>query len=357
MFSLIYKLTRKLTVFTLAILILVSFIILSCTGNGTSDDSVDCKIFKTNLNLGDYYNIALKAELNGDYKSAERYYNESVQYGGIWDNPTIQVYSLASLSRVQIYLNEYGKALESINETLNLNEELNNFEIKCLCYENLGLLNYYKEDYPEAEINFINAFNNYSKCNVYHSMANLYNNLGLLYIRTAKYEEAEKKLFKAAKLNADLKRYSAQSSNFTNLGLLYEKINEFEKAEKVYLLALEIDKREGYFNFIGKDLYNLGNLYYNNSKFDLAIKYYSKTVIYVKSLTKYTESYLKKAIISCDRIISIAVTREDKDLEEEYIEKRKWFIEKLRMIGGSFTEDNDNEGHNTINNEGSNNSN
>lgn len=347
------SLNNNSTKLVLCLIFFLSILLISCTGNSDTGDSSDCKVFKTRPSLGEYYNIALKSELEGNYKSAERYYKESAQYGGIWDNPTIQVYSLASLARVQIYLEKYIEARETIDNTLDLNKELNNFEIECLCYENLGLLNYYKENFPEAEINFINALSNYSKCNIYNSMANLYNNLGLLYIKTENYEEAEKKLLKAARLNSDLNRYGAQSSNFTNLGILYEKTNDFEKAEKVYKLALEIDKREGYFNVIGKDLYNLANLYYNESKFDLAIDYYSRTIIYVKSLTKYTEDYLNKAIVSCDKIIAIAKTRDDKDLEEEYIDKRRWFVEKMKMIGGSIMSDDDSDEEDINNNSGS----
>jgi tetratricopeptide (TPR) repeat protein len=168
-------------------------------------------------------------------------------------------------------------------------------------------------------------------------MANLCNNVALVYIKTANYKEAEEYLKKAAKINIQLNRYADQSINLSNLGLLYKLQGKFEEAEKAYLLALEINKK--YKISIGKNLFNLAELYYENDKTELAIDYYSKVVIFVKSLPKASKKDLYMALESCNKIIIIAQKIGNNELEKDYKNKRKWFIEELRNLGEDIPED------------------
>jgi hypothetical protein len=64
----------------------------------------------------------------------------------------------------------------------------------------------------------------------------------------------------------------------------------------------------------------------------LAIDYYSKVVIFVKSLPKAS----KKTFIwllNLHKIIIIEQKFGNNELEKDYKNKRKWFIEELRNLG------------------------
>ncbi|MFW5799265.1 MAG: tetratricopeptide repeat protein [Spirochaetota bacterium] len=342
----------KIKVSLFIIIILIFILILSCSStnpnqNNNKLNNIDelisesntipeditnsCKIFETKLELGDYFNIGLRSELRGEYKSALKYYELSYEYGRLWDDYFIQIYSIAGISRIQIYLEQYGKALSSIKSTEDLNNKRQKIlEIESLCYENRALLYYYTDDYEKAEIYYLKALKIYKNCGVASSIAELYNNLGLVYIKTENYEKAEELFLKALKLNVQLDNHTSQSINLTNLGILYKTIDRFEKAEKMYYLALEIDKREKKFEFIGKDLFNLAELYYDYDKTQLAIDFYDRTINYVESLESPTIDYLNIAIKSCDKMILIAQNSNDKQMEEEYTEKKEWFIKKLK---------------------------
>ncbi len=325
------------------IIIIVSIIIVSCNSTNTIEEiSDECKIFNTKLELGDYYEFAVKSEIEGDYKSALKYYKQAYEYGGIWDDPIMRIYSLVGLSRIHIYIGNYELALQSITETEVLNEELNNLEIQTMIYENYGMVFYYKENYERSEINFLRALDNYTKCKIYASIANIYNNLGLIYTKNNLYNDAEKYLFKAVKLNSQLDRYYQLSINFTNLGLLYKTMNDFENSEKAFLKALEIDKREKHSDLIGKDLFNLGELYYINEKYEESLQYIDKSIIYVQSLQFPSTKYLYLAVDACEIAIKIAIYQEDLNLEEDYKAKKAWFVKKLKERGEYIIDDNDN---------------
>lgn len=337
---------KKYIILIIFILIINSY---SCTNNVNTinegrvgdESEIDCNIFKENIDLGEYYEFAVRSEVRGDYKSALKYYTLSLEYSRIWDEHIIQIYSLASLTRIQIYLGLYSLAEETISETIELNNEINNVEITTLIYENEGLLCYYLEDYVNSEIKFLKALKNYISCDVFNSIANLYNNIALVYIKTEHFNEAEKFLIKAINLNKQLNQNKSLSANLTNLGLLKKIQRDFELSEKFYLLALETDKKSNNVEFIGKDLYNLAELYFEYSKIDLALDYYKRTILYTKSLSIPSVEYLYLGLSSCNRIINIAKEKNDKEMEEKYNLIKEYFIEKLKENGEDVKKEGD----------------
>lgn len=307
-----------------------------------SQDEVDyssCEIFSEKFDFGDYYEFALRAELRRDYKSALKFYKMAYDYGNVWDEFLIQIYSLVSVSRIQIYTDKFSEALENLQEVENLNNGVGNIEIEAMLKENYGLMYYKMEDYVNAEIMYLEALKIYKKCDVNRSIASMFNNISLVYIETDNYIEAENLLLRSAKLNSQLNNDYSLSSNFSNLGLLYKLMGNFDDSEKAYLKTIELAKKIKAADIMGKELKNLADLYFEFEKFQPALEYYEKVVRFANSIDENNIEYLYLAYESCKQVIKLAQRTNDIDLEKEYIKKKEWFIDKLKESGEDISED------------------
>lgn len=83
-----------------------------------------------------------------DFRSAQKYYEEGLQYAG--DNNRAQVLNLIGLADIYTNLANYGKALEYYKKAEKLSSEVKELSLDAEIYNGLGVINYNLRNYKNA---------------------------------------------------------------------------------------------------------------------------------------------------------------------------------------------------------------
>ncbi len=210
-----------------------------------------------------YYNKAEKAFNRGDYKTAKKDYEKSLEL-----NPRFsEAYNNLALLEKE-HFQEFEKARQYYEKAIELNSN------NAMAYYNLACLltRHYKE-YDKARLFFEKVIK------LSPSDARAYNDLALLITEHFKeYQTAKQYYEKAIEINKD---YDESYNNFANL--LWLQFDEYEKAKQYYEKAIGINPE-----FV--DAYsNLATLMWQNfQEYEKAKLYYEKAI---EKKPEYAKAY------------------------------------------------------------------
>jgi len=230
--------------------------------------------------------------------------------------------------------NDYKKAFEFYNKSLNLREILTEITPKyntqlVLTLTNIGNL-YIENNENRSALNFLNKALNYydsttNSATEILNMAFIYNNIGILYNKTLMPDSAifyyNKSIYFISKLELDNPKYLSQLSKTQyNMALAYFSNNDFKNSNLTILNAINnfnklISNQNETYSIDLANCYNLlGDifLYSDDFKLDSALQYYNLAYKIVLELnSKYNDLYYENLLISLQNLSNIYKYKRD----------------------------------------------
>ena len=164
--------------------------------------------------------------------------------------------SLHGLARTYLIMKEQHKALQVLNEALQIVEKENMIREKCVIFNEFG--NVYAEgnQNEKAIESYLHAMDIATDLN--DSLLIIYNlnNIGGCYNKLKNFDKAIEYLNKAMLYNKYLNDAQAKSASFGNLGDVYRQLKQYDKAVEYINLSLDISRRQG-FRVFTKDNYEM----------------------------------------------------------------------------------------------------
>lgn len=228
------------------------------------------------------------------YNDALKYYYKVIEKIGATENKQVRANCLNKVGIIYYKQCNYDKALEYLQLSLKIHEDISNDNRGIAdLMNNFGLV-YWRLKYYDKAIEYhqkaliIREDNNFLK-----DTAVSLNNIGLIYYELSKYDIALSYYQKSLNIVEELNELQESSMLFNNIGLIHYKTGNLEEALNCYLKCIKkaeeiADKRN-----IANTLSNIGDIYAEMERYDDALSYLEKSL----KLSKEIES--KKLIMDC----------------------------------------------------------
>lgn len=173
--------------------------------------------------------------------------------------------------QIEIQERNYTKSISYFNESMDLQESINNKIGVSSAYTGIGTAYAYQQDYDKAIANYQKSAVIYEEINDLKGTAGILNNIANVYKKIGRYDEALINYTKSKAIKKKLNDLKGVASSYKNIGLLYHRQSDFPKALESFNEALNISKNNGDLSMQAEMLNSIGAVYYAKGNFDEAI--------------------------------------------------------------------------------------
>jgi signal transduction histidine kinase/tetratricopeptide (TPR) repeat protein len=179
----------------------------------------------------------------GNYDEADKNYENSIEaFKNVGETKSV-VAVLISHGVSNAKQSKFKKAIQSLNEAIDLSEKIKDEEMLTKALFNLSNTYVLIQDYDKAKDNYkrllqLNIVEASAK-----SKAKIYNSLSVIEFEKKRYNHALTYANKALRIKKQLMDDGLLASSLMNAGKALMALKEFEKAEKYFLEVIEIRKR------------------------------------------------------------------------------------------------------------------
>jgi|TARA_B110000967_G_C18894389_1_gene569568 tetratricopeptide (TPR) repeat protein len=240
------------------------------------------KAINDTLRLANSYSLFAQFKLReGQQDSALYYY---AKYKNLFDNfesvsfKKEEAFLMGEIGVVYYYKSMYDSALYYFNKSINLNKELQNYNLVARMQSNIGSILYHQEKYAQSLTNFRDAqqiFEGSVKDTM--SLINVINNTGLIFYDLKDFTKALTYFNKGIRLATKVNSAINKEMLLLNLGSAYFYLGQFEKALDCYKESLEIKKKNNI--PFGINLVRLAGVYLELGLLTKAKQYFELAII------------------------------------------------------------------------------
>lgn len=178
----------------------------------------------------------------GNIDEANRYLDSSYRYFERNNRKRDLCETLILLGDLYIDLSRYDIALEYYNKAL---KNADNDDLLSMSLNNIGLAYLSKENTDLAKEYFDKAIKLESSVNDKTAISDAYGNLAVLYEEEKKYDEALKNYLKSIEIEEASGRLNDAAMNYISIGDLYRKKKDYEKSKEYILKGIKTSQNAG----------------------------------------------------------------------------------------------------------------
>ena len=270
----------------------------------------------------------------------------------------------SALNNIGYIYNNQGdipKAIEYINKSLKIFEEIGDKNSIAISFYNIGTIYGKQGDIPKALEYFNKSLKIREEIGDKQGMADSFNNIGLIYNNQGDIPKAIEYYNKSLKLYEEIGDKQGMSTSFINIGAIYDNQGDIPKALEYYNKSLKLYEEIGDNNGMALSFNNIGLIYYNqasaaksrqdivgsDSLINKAIEYYIKSLKIQEEIgDKEGMAYSFKnigAIYYKNNVLSKAKSYIEKGYKlskelgyPEYIEKCAGWLKKVYEKQGNY---------------------
>ncbi len=173
---------------------------------------------------------------------------------------------------------KYEKALDCLNQSLALNEEIDDKKGIASSLSKLASILYNQGEYQQAISYYSQVIEIRKEINDKSSLAGTYNNVARLYSNQGYNSKALEYFNLSLKINEELNNRKWMAKNLNNIGSIYSQDEEYEKALKYYSQSLKIKEELGLKKGVATSLGNIGVAYTYQGEYAQALDYYYRSL-------------------------------------------------------------------------------
>ncbi|MBU7026878.1 MAG: tetratricopeptide repeat protein, partial [Theionarchaea archaeon] len=231
-----------------------------------------------------FFDLAKVLDALGNYKEAEKYYEESLGlFEKLGDKYGIAA-SLHQLAMIHQVRGEYAEAEKLYKESLNIKKNLGDTAGIAGSIHQLGNLQYLKGNYKEAEKYYKESLGLFQSLGDKERIARSLHQLAMIHEVRGEYAEAEKLYKESLDIAKNLGDTAGIAASLHQLAMIHEVRGEYAEAEKLYKESLDIAKNLGDTAGIARSLHQLGRIHQVRGEYAEAEKLYKESLDIKKNL-------------------------------------------------------------------------
>ena len=189
-----------------------------------------------------YYNFSEYVNaLNNFFKALEFLKEEEDKY----QNEIAGLY--LNIANLCFKNKDYTNALEALEDSLKVMQEIQNEFGIYLCYNTYGNIYIKLEDIEKAEFYYLKSLVIAKKIDNLTNLATTYNNLSQIYEKKRELKKALGFVSSSLKINKQLKREAAVAIDYRSIGIISFELNQIDKGieflEKAYQLSYKLENK------------------------------------------------------------------------------------------------------------------
>ncbi len=172
----------------------------------------------------------------------------------------------------------YPQALESLQSSLHLSEQINDKGGIAKSFGNIGNVHFSLSDYQQALANYGKALSIDEELGSKAGLARYLGNIGSMHRILGDYPQALEYLGRALGLDEELGNKSGEAGHLGNIGTVHLNLSDYPKALEYYGKALKIEEELGNKSGLALLLGNIGIVHWNLSDSPKALEYFGKAL-------------------------------------------------------------------------------
>ncbi|MBK6752925.1 MAG: tetratricopeptide repeat protein [Flavobacteriales bacterium] len=263
------------------------------------------------------YDLSRVYYISGDYERALNYVDESKQLAEELEYRKGVADALMALGLLSQARGDFSLALKHLSASLKMREAEGDKTALVKTYNNIGGVYYSQSDYTEALRNHIAALKIGEEIGDQKGIAYAHGNIGNVYHQQRNYREALSHHFAALKLLED-RGFAEQMGAYINIGRAYNELDEYSEALRYLSHSLEIAVSIGNKRQIAECYADIGGVCWNKGDYAEALKNH------LASLRINEEIGDKSGIATC--CINIAYAHQSLN---DNVEAKRWVVKGL----------------------------
>ncbi|MDF1672419.1 MAG: tetratricopeptide repeat protein [Vicingaceae bacterium] len=240
------------------------------------------KYFKMQLATS-YNGMGIISRREGSYSEALGYYQKCLKIENVISKDEVGT-TLKNIAVIYREMEDYDKALEYVNISLDLAIKNNHKDGYSASYNAMGMIYRRLKDYDKALDCYTKSLDAALEIKNENNIAQSYNNIGAVYFRQKKYDKAIKYLEKGYQIHLENGNEAGIARHHSNLVAFYLKINDTKNAIKEGHLAYDSYLKMGRKNELSSAAFNLSNAYTDDKNYKQSLKYFKKHILYKDSV-------------------------------------------------------------------------
>lgn len=180
--------------------------------------------------------------------------------------------SLFQLSKQQVKKRDFQKALEAVEESLAIFENLQNNKAIADCYNQIATIYYYQGEFAKALTYFENSREYFEKAGFKKGIASSTNNKGAIYYYLGNFPKALDHYKRAMKLHEEMQNEAQVAGTTQNIGNIYMQLNDFENAKIHFEIAEKIYRKTNDEKALSLVLSSIGSIYKKKENYEAAFQ-------------------------------------------------------------------------------------
>jgi tetratricopeptide (TPR) repeat protein/CHAT domain-containing protein len=251
-----------------------------------------------------YVGIGWAYYLNGDYLKAFDFYNKAMGLSQKNHDKLNEAVALRKLALLAMDKEEYGKALELLTKSAEINREkkylyAHKYNLAC-DYFNIGLLFTNKEDLATAKDFYAKSLKLFEALKLKNELSDCYFNLGEIHKMEKEYQRALDCYARGLKIDEKLGQAANIASDYDMIGELYMEMGDCLQAEKHFQQALATAEAIHARPEIASASFNLGLLYKQKGRKNKAREYLRQAQEIYSKIDISDYEMVKQELLSLD---------------------------------------------------------
>lgn len=229
-------------------------------------------------NLGYYYNS------KGDFHEALNYINQSLKIQEEIGDKNSMSSSYNNLGFMYSNQGNIPTALEYYGKSLKLNLETGNKTGAASALSNTGMI-YLGQGDTKAALSYLNrSLKLFEELKAKKNIAGIFNNLGLLYNKQKNNTKSFEYFNKSLKIQEEINDQQGIANSINNIASIYRYNGELDKAQDYYKRSLKIQKQIDDKIGLSNTFNNIASAYFKQEKLDLADAYCDSANVLAKKI-------------------------------------------------------------------------
>jgi serine phosphatase RsbU (regulator of sigma subunit) len=233
-------------------------------------------INNTNRYQSGILNVSSNLMNVGKHNLALKYLLSALDNSRKNNDPQLIVLCYRTLSDLHLHNNDTAKALQYLNDGLEITKKEKLVREEASFLRGLGQLETYRAHYDLA-LNYLTKSETlYTSINIPREIDAVYTALGNVYLKKKEYAKAEEYYLKSLEIGKKMGVKNSIAGNYSNLGVIYYEQGDYDKSIGYYMQALEIRKQINNPYMIADSYLTLSNSYYHKKEYEKSYDYYKK---------------------------------------------------------------------------------
>lgn len=231
-----------------------------------------------------YANYSLVYTDLNDYVKALNYAEESIQIKYSISDYTFLEYSYVDIGNIYIELSDYEKALENYHTALKMALQNGNMKGVAGSYINISRVYYEQKKYDEAEFFALKAYNHFNELNDDFGLSFIYQRLASINFSKNNFERALEFSHKVIDVASKINHVVLMANSYELIGNIYFRKNQFEDAKTYYQKSLDLRIESNNLENQINSYINLSRVYFSEKDYTRSKEYLNKSLVMADSL-------------------------------------------------------------------------